>query len=283
MRDKKEIMPTQTPSMEEMLKAGVHFGHQASRWHPKMQSYIYTVRNGVHIFDLKKTQQKLKEACDFLEKVVADGGDVLFVGTKTQAKPLVEANAKEAKMPYMRSRWIGGLLTNFGEVKKVIQHYVNLKQGRESGDWDKYTKKEQVGLRKELEKLDQTVAGIADLKELPKAVFVVDIRTEKTAVTEAKVRGIPVVAVCDTNVNPTDVDYIIPANDDATKGLDLLIKTVAHACAEGLKNRKIVPTKKPVVAKAAKPVAKKDAAEKPAKKPALKPKKSEKAAEKEAA
>ena len=239
-------MPVQIPTMEEMLKGGVHFGHQSSRWHPKMRPYIYTVRNGVHIFDLKKTASHLQEACRFLEQVVADGGDVLFVGTKTQAQPLIEKYAKEAGMPYMQSRWIGGLLTNFGEVKKVIQHYLDLIQGRDSGDWKKYTKKEQVGLAKELEKLESTVAGLANLKELPKAVFIVDTRNEKTALTEASVRGISVVGVCDTNVNPSMVDYVIPANDDATRGVELMIKTVADACAEGLKNRKVIPVKTPV-------------------------------------
>ncbi len=253
------------PTMEEMLKGGVHFGHQASRWHPKMESYIYTTRNNVHILDLKKTASHLEKACDFLKKVTADGGDVLFVGTKQQAMPLIEKYASEAGMPYTRGRWMGGTLTNFKQIKLVIKKYLDLTKGRDSGGWDKYTKKEQVGLSKELEKLHRDVSGLASLTKAPAAVFVVDVRNEKTAVAEASVKGIPIVALCDTNVNPSKVDYVIPANDDAKRGLELLIAAAASACAEGVKARKVVTKKeepKKAVAKKAAP--KKAAAKKPA-------------------
>lgn len=253
------------PTMEEMLKAGVHFGHQASRWHPKMESYIYTTRNGVHILDLKKTQSHLEKACDFLKKVTADGGDVLFIGTKQQASPLIEKYASEAGMPYTRSRWMGGTLTNFGQIKGVIQKYLDLIKTREAGEWSKYTKKEQVGLAKEVEKLDRDVSGLATLTKSPAAVFVVDIRKEKTAVAEANVKGIPVVAVCDTNVNPEKVDYVIPANDDAKRGLELIIKAATEACKAGVKERKVVAPKK-AAAPAKKAPAKKAAPKKTAKK-----------------
>lgn len=254
--------------MEEMLKAGVHFGHQASHWHPKMESYIYTTRNGVHIIDLKKTQTKLEAALAYVSKVVADGGDVLFVGTKVQAKPLVEQYAKACKMPYVSTRWVGGTLTNFNAMKVSIARYVELLRGRDSGDWEKYTKKERSELQKEIDRLDDMFAGLVNMRGIPKAMFVVDIRTEMTAVKEANVMKVPVVAICDTNTNPTPITCVIPANDDATRGLELLVKAVAAACEEGLKNRKVVaaPVKKeapgraPAAPRRRAPEAKKEAA-----------------------
>ncbi len=255
------------PTMEEMLKAGMHFGHQTNRWHPKMASYLYTTRNGLHIFDLKKTQKNLEESLKFIEKTVADGGDVLFVGTKSQARPIIEEYAKQAEMPYIRSRWIGGMLTNFSEVKKSIRRYVDLQKQKKAGEWDKYTKKEQILLQKEVDKLDGSVAGLVSLDRMPKIVFIVDIRIEKTALKEANVMKIPVVAICDSNVNPTTVKHVIPANDDATKGVEMIVKLVAEACATGKKKRKIVPAKaaKAQVSKPTKPVAKKTAPKKEAK------------------
>lgn len=228
------------PTMEEMLKAGVHFGHQASHWHPKMESYIYTTRNGVHIIDLKKTHTKLEAALAYVSKVVADGGDVLFVGTKVQAKPLVEKYAKACKMPYISTRWVGGTLTNFNAMKVSIARYVELLRGRDNGDWEKYTKKERSELQKEIDRLDDMFAGLVNMRSIPKAMFIVDIRTEMTALKEANVMKVPVVAICDTNTNPTPVTCVIPANDDATRGLELMVKAVAAACEEGLKNRKVV-------------------------------------------
>ena len=236
-------MNTIIPTMEEMLKAGVHFGHQSSRWHPKMEPYIYTVRNGVHIFDLKKTQKGLEKAAEFLSKIAEEGGDILFVGTKTQAAPLIQKYAKEAGVLYTKSRWMGGLLTNFDTVKKVILHYLDLIKQRDAGDWDKYTKKEQIDLSRELEKLEANVSGLAKMTALPKALFIVDIRKEKTALLEANACGIPIVALCDSNVNPDMVTYVIPGNDDATKGLELIIKTIAGSVGEGMKNRKVAPPK----------------------------------------
>ena len=236
-------MTTTIPTMEEMLKAGVHFGHQSSRWHPKMEPYIYTVRNGVHIFDLKKTQKGLEKAAAFLKKTAEEGGDILFVGTKTQAAPLIQKYGKEANVLYTKSRWMGGLLTNFDTVKKVIKHYLDLIKQRDAGDWEKYTKKEQLDLSRELEKLEANVSGLAKMTTLPKALFIVDIRKEKTALLEANVCGIPVVALCDSNVNPDKVTYVIPGNDDATKGLELIIKTIAGPVGEGMKNRKVAPPK----------------------------------------
>lgn len=232
------------PTMEEMLKAGLHFGHQASRWHPKMQPYIYTTRNGLHIIDLKKTQAKLEEACKFASDTVAAGGDVLFVGTKVQARPLIKKYAAEAGMPHISARWLGGLLTNFDEVKKTIKRYLELKKQKEAGEWKKYTKKEQIGLQKELDKLETNVSGIAGLESLPKAIFIVDIKKEKTAVQEANVTGIPIIAITDSNTNPLKTKYPIPGNDDATKGIELIVKAIAESCKEGMKNRKTAPAGK---------------------------------------
>lgn len=242
------------PTLEEMLQAGMHFGHKASSWHPKMQPYIYTTRNGLHIIDLKKTKSQAESALKFIEKTVADGGDILFVGTKAQARSVIEDVAKQAEMPYIKSRWIGGMLTNFKEVKKSIKRYIDLNRGKDSGDWAKYTKKEQIGLQKETDKLHQSVSGLVNLDKLPKAIFIVDIRTEKTALLEANVMGIPVIAICDTNVNPSRVEHVIPANDDAKKGIDIMVKLIGEACVAGKKQRKVVP--KAAKAKGAKPVKK---------------------------
>ncbi len=255
--------------MEELLRAGVHFGHQSSRWHPKMAPYIYTAKNGRHIIDVKKTAQKLEEAAQHLQKIVADGGTVLFVGTKSQAQPIVEKYATEVGMPYVRGRWIGGLLTNFGEVKKTIRRYIDLLKQREAGQWAKYTKKEQVLLQKEVEKLATFVSGLVTLEKLPQAIVIVDIRTEKTALQEANVVHVPVFAFCDTNVNPRGVKHMIPANDDATKGIDLLMGVLTEAVKEGLNNRKVVAAKvvKPAEEKPKKKAAAKKTAEK---KPAAK-------------
>lgn len=244
------------PSMEDMLKAGVHFGHQASHWHPKMESFIYTTRNGVHIIDLKKTQDRLQKAIDFVTKIVAEGGNVLFVGTKPQAQPLVEQYAKQAGMPYIKGRWIGGTLTNYNEFKNSIQRYVELLRGRDSGDWEKYTKKERSELQKEVDRLHEFVSGLVTMDRPPKALFIVDIRTEKTAVKEANVMNIPVIALCDTNTNPDDVQFPIPANDDATRGIELMVKAMAEACVAGVKSRKVVAGDVKKAAPVAKPAAK---------------------------
>lgn len=260
-------MPT-IPTMEEMLKAGVHFGHQSSHWHPKMEPYIYTIRNEMHIIDVKQTQSALEKACAMISSIVENGGDVLFVGTKSQSQPLIEQYATEAGMPFIRGRWIGGLLTNFRVVKLVIKKFLTMKRDKESGDWEKkYTKKEQVELGKELKKLDIEVSGLATMNNLPKALFVVDIRTEKTAVSEARKMDIPVFAICDTNVNPSRVSHVIPGNDDATRGIELMLKTIAEACKEGMKKRASMPTPEKKAAKAA-----------PKKRVVRKPKKAEKAA-----
>jgi small subunit ribosomal protein S2 len=227
-------MPT-IPSLEEMLKAGVHFGHQIQRWHPKMKPYIFTERGGIHIINLEETQKLLKEALDYVKGVVSRGGLVLFVGTKRQAQEAVAKEATRCGMPYVSARWLGGTLTNFGEVKKLIRRLKTLREQSERGELKKYTKKEQLWFNREIEELTAKVGGIESLERMPEAVFVLDLHRDKTAVREAITMRVPVIAVCDTNVKPDEVDYIIPANDDASKSLALLTKVMAEAVIEGRK------------------------------------------------
>lgn len=220
------------PSLEEMLNAGMHFGHRTSSWHPKMEPFIFTSRKGVHILDLSKTRESLKEALDFLTKLVSEGKVVLFVGTKNQAKGPLKNLAEEVKMPYVTNKWIGGLLTNFPIVKKSIKKYNDLLTEKESGKLEKYTKKEQLEFDKEIERLEEKFGGVAELKKMPDALFVWDIKTEKIAVEEARRRNVPVVGVCDTNSNPDLVNYPIPCNDDATKTIKLVLDLVKQTVEE---------------------------------------------------
>lgn len=221
------------PTLEEMLKSGLHFGHQSGKWHPKMEPYIFAERGGIHVIDLEKTLVKLQEALDFVKNTVKNGGVVLFVGTKNQAKESIEKYAKECGMPYISRRWLGGTLTNFSVILKLIKKYKDLKSKQETGGFKGYTKKEQLGFQDEITKLDERVGGIAELKKVPEAIYVVDIKTEKTAVTEAHSRKIPLVAICDTNVNPEEIEHVIPANDDATKGIEMITALIAEAVKEG--------------------------------------------------
>lgn len=232
----KEIMP-KLPSLEEMLNAGMHFGHRTSSWHPKMEPFIFTSRKGVHILDLNQTQKKLGNALEFLEKIVSEGKVVLFVGTKNQAKKPLEDLAQETKMPYVNNKWIGGLLTNFPVVKKSIKKYNDLIAEKESGKLDKYTKKEQIEFDKEISRLGEKFSGVAELKKMPDALFVWDIKTEKIAIEEARKKNVPVIGVCDTNSNPELVNYPIPCNDDATKSIKLVLDLVKKTI-ENIKTKK---------------------------------------------
>ena len=219
----------QLPSITELLQSGVHFGHQKGRWHPKMKPYIFAERNGVYVIDLEKTQEKLKSAAEFAEKIGANGGTILFVGTKSQGKSIIEKYAKQCQMPYIKERWVGGLFTNYATVGKLIKKYKTLKEQRDSGALAKYTKKEQVDIGKEIERLDKMVGGLESLVKLPDAVFILDCKHEKTALLEAKKRRIPVISFADTNINPDELDYAIPANDDAVNSIELITKTIAEA------------------------------------------------------
>lgn len=215
------------PSPLEMLKAGVHFGHQTFKRHPKMKPYIFTKRNGVSIIDLEQTRAKLEEALEFAHQITINGGVILFLGTKKQARDAVKKAATASESPFITTRWIGGTFTNYENISKLFARLKELERGFESGEWKKYTKKEQVTMDKEMQKLQSFVGGIKDMNKLPKAVFVVDIKKEQTAVAEANKRGIPVIALVDTNVNPELVQYPIPANDDAVKSIEMIAMQLA--------------------------------------------------------
>lgn len=221
------------PSLLEMLKAGVHFGHQSSRWHPKMKPFIYGERGGVHIIDVEKTSAKLEQALAFVTDTVARGGSVVFLGTKRQAQPIVEQYAKEAGMPYINTRWLGGTLTNFAQMQKIIRHYLDLKDKSAKGELKKYTKLEQLQFSREIEELDGKIGGLSTLTKLPDALFILDARHEKTAVREATTMGVTMVALVDSNVNPKGIRFVIPGNDDAVGSLDMVTRLMAEAVKEG--------------------------------------------------
>ncbi len=221
------------PTLLELLKSGVHFGHQTSRWHPRMKPFIFTARNGIHIINLEKSLEQLKVAQSFLRDVTARGGAVLFVGTKRQAKEIVQRYGKESGSLYITERWLGGLFTNFGIVSKLVQRLRKLTEDKQAGNLEKYTKKERLRFDEEIEKLEKFVGGIRELRALPQAVVIVDIKTEKTALREAKKVGLPIVAMVDTNTDPEGITYPIPANDDATKSIELIVHCLADAVKEG--------------------------------------------------
>lgn len=223
---------TKVPSILEMLQAGVHFGHQAGRWHPKMGKYIFGIRNGIHIFDLEKTEACLQNVQAFIKKVVARNGTILFLGTKKQVQEVLKKEAQRCGTPYMTSRWVGGFLTNFPVVSKLMHKYKDLVKKRDSGELNKYTKKEQLNFEKEIAKLEAVVFGVKDLEKIPDAIFCWDVRTEKTAIAEAKSKNVPVIGICDTNCNPTGIDYVIPCNDDASKAINLIISYIADCVIE---------------------------------------------------
>lgn len=217
------------PSLEELLKSGVHFGHQTSKRYPKAAAYIYAERNGVHIIDLQKTVEGLNQALTFVEQTVKAGGLILLVGSKKQARLIVKAAAEKCGMPYIIGRWLGGTFTNFENIVRLTKKMEKMEKDEAEGGWELYTKKEQVAFKKELNKLRDTVGGIRNLKRLPQAVFIIDIKKEKTALSEANKMGVPVIALVDTNVNPEKVAYPIPANDDAIKSIDVITNLIAEA------------------------------------------------------
>ncbi len=220
-------------SMKQLLEAGVHFGHQTRRWNPKMAPYIFTERNGIYIIDLQKTVKKLEEAYMFIRNVSAEGGEVLFVGTKKQAGDSVREEATRAGAHYINARWLGGMLTNFKTIQTRIKRLEQLHTMEEDGTFDLLPKKEVAKLSLEIEKLEKFLGGIKTMKKLPAALFIVDPRKEKIAVAEAKKLNIPIVAIVDTNCDPDEVDYVIPGNDDAIRAVKLIAGTVANAIIEG--------------------------------------------------
>ncbi|OGL74419.1 30S ribosomal protein S2 [Candidatus Uhrbacteria bacterium RIFCSPHIGHO2_12_FULL_60_25] len=221
------------PSLTDLLQAGVHFGHQTAKWHPKMKKYIFGERQGIHIINLEATQQALERAAAFAKQTTARGGVVLFVGTKKQASDLVRAAATAASMPYVNKRWLGGTLTNYVNMAQLLRKYKELKRKLEKGELGKYTKFEQQKFAEQVEVYDDKIGGLADLMRIPDAVFILDIRKDKTALDEAQRRGVKIIAITDTNVNPTGIEYPIPANDDAVKSIELIANLISAACKEG--------------------------------------------------
>ncbi len=220
-------------SMKQLLEAGVHFGHQTRRWNPKMAPYIFTQRNGIYIIDLQKTVKKMNEAYAFLMQTAAQGGQVLFVGTKKQAHTAIQEEAERCGMFFVNERWLGGTLTNYKTISTRIKKLYDIKAMEEDGTFDALPKKEVLKLKALEEKLEKFLGGIKEMKGMPAAIFVVDPKKEKIAVKEAKILGIPVVGIVDTNCDPEDVDYVIPANDDAIRAVRLITSKMADAIIEG--------------------------------------------------
>lgn len=220
-------------SMKQLLEAGVHFGHQTRRWNPKMKPYIFTERNGIYIIDLQKTVRKVEEAYNFVRQIGADGGRMLFIGTKKQAQEAVAEEARRSGDFFVNQRWLGGMLTNFETIKKRVKRLAELKEQEASGQWDRLPKKEVSALGRQKEKLEKYLGGIEGMKQLPAAIFVVDPRKEHIGVTEARKLGIPIVGIVDTNCDPDEIDYVIPGNDDAIRAVRLLTAKIADALLEG--------------------------------------------------
>jgi len=217
----------------QLVESGAHFGHLTRRWNPKMKPYIFMEKNGIHIIDLKKTQNMVIEAAENLSKMVADGKKVLFVGTKKQAKNIIEAEARRCDTNWVSERWLGGMLTNFSTIRKSIKRLTNIEKQETDGTFDKITKKERLFLSREKDKLKKVLEGVETMSRLPGAMFVVDVKKESIAVKEAKRLNIPVFAIVDTNCDPAPIDYVIPANDDAVKTIELIVKSMADAIIEG--------------------------------------------------
>jgi len=220
-------------SMRELLEAGVHFGHQTRRWNPKMRRFIFTERGGIYIIDLQQTLQLLEEAHSFARNLAERGGSILFVGTKKQSQTAVEEQAKRVGMPYVNHRWLGGLLTNWRTISDRIDRLHELRRLKEEGQLELLPAKERISMLGELEKLEENLGGVADMKRQPDAMFIIDLRKEQLAVREARRLGLPVIAVVDTNSDPDEADYIIPGNDDAIRSCDLIVRVVADGIAAG--------------------------------------------------
>ncbi|AJH19660.1 MULTISPECIES: 30S ribosomal protein S2 [Bacillus] len=227
-------------SMKQLLEAGVHFGHQTRRWNPKMKRYIFTERNGIYIIDLQKTVKKVEEAYRTMRDIAAEGGDILFVGTKKQAQEAIKEEATRAGMYFVNQRWLGGTLTNFQTIQKRIKRLKDIERMQEDGTFEVLPKKEVVQLKKELERLEKFLGGIKDMKGLPSALFVVDPRKERIAVAEARKLHIPIIGIVDTNCDPDEIDHVIPANDDAIRAVKLLTSKMADAILESKQGEETV-------------------------------------------
>lgn len=225
-------------NMKSLLETGVHFGHRTRKWNPRMKPYIFTERNGIHIIDLQQTLEAFQEASALITKTVADGGTILFVGTKRQAQETIELEATRAGMPYVNSRWLGGTLTNWRTIRSRITELENLEKRRDEGEFELLTKKEALTMRRKIDRLEERLGGIRNMKGLPGLIFIVDVRREETAIHEANLLNIPVIALVDTNCDPSGVDYVIPSNDDAIRAIKLLTAKIADSVLEGKAMRK---------------------------------------------
>ncbi|MBR1631566.1 MAG: 30S ribosomal protein S2, partial [Paludibacteraceae bacterium] len=226
-------------NFEQLLEAGCHFGHLRRKWNPAMAPYIFMERNGIHILDLNKTVVKIDEAAEAAKQIAKQGRKILFIGTKKQAKEVVAERAKEVGMPYISERWAGGMLTNFPTIRKAVKKMTNIDKMATDGTFDQISKREKLQITRQREKLEKNLGSIADLTRLPSALFVVDVLKEHIAVSEANRLGIPVFGIVDTNSNPNGIDYVIPANDDATKSVDVILTAIVEAIKEGQEERKI--------------------------------------------
>lgn len=231
-------MSDQKTVMREMLANAVHFGHKNSKWNPKVAPYIFTTKNGVHIFDLNKTYNGLMDACEFLTNAAAAGKIVLFVSTKQQSTELLKQEAEKCGMPYVTKKWIPGLLTNFKTIRTRVKYLLKLQEEKETGEFEKYTKKEASNFNKEIEKLENALGGVVNLERMPDVVFVLDVCRDNIAIKEAQKMGVKVVAVVDSNANPDGIDYVIPGNDDAIKSINYLVSKLSEAIQSGRKTRK---------------------------------------------
>jgi|GEM_PF-655667 len=238
-----EMVSKNSTTIEELFEAGAHFGHVVKKWNPKMRKYIWGEKNGIHIFDLEKTFAGLNEAAKELTKLAEEGKRIVLVGTKRQAKPIVEAEAKRIGLPFISQRWMGGLITNWKQVKQTIDRLNSLKLKRETGQLKKYTKREQVLFDKEIARLERVVGGISTLKDTPEVVVVIDTHKERLVAKEAKNRGVTVVGLVDSNANPDMVDFVIPMNDDSAKALEIAISVLGNALELGMKRFKDVEKK----------------------------------------
>lgn len=226
-------------NFDQLLEAGCHFGHLKRKWNPAMAPYIYMERNGIHIIDLNKTAVKIDEAAEALKNLAKSGRKVLFVGTKKQAQDVVAAHAQEVNMPYITERWAGGMLTNFPTIRKAVKKMATIDKMTTDGTFDNISKREKLQITRQREKLEKNLGSIADMTRLPSAVFVVDVMKEHIAVAEANRLGIPVFGIVDTNSNPNNIDFVIPANDDATNSIDVILSAACGAIREGLEERKV--------------------------------------------
>ncbi len=222
-----------TITLKQLLEAGAHFGHQTGRWHPRMKSYIFTKRNGIHIIDLEQTAALLDKACEFVRQVAADGGTILFVGTKRQAQESVEQEAKRCEMYYVNQRWLGGTLTNFATIQARIDHLVQLEDQKSRGEFNRLPKKEAFKLEEKILRFNRQMGGFKEMTELPTTLFIVDPTKDQIALAEAKRMGMPVVAMVDTNCSPANIDYPIPSNDDAIRAINLVCTKIADSIIEG--------------------------------------------------